>query len=576
MAEICLDIDGLSEVVVTQELPNIVEIFGSTTVIEVNGCGPCDGGDGISGTSGTSGISGTSGLSLGTSGTSGVSGTSGQTYGTSGTSGMSGTSGQTYGTSGTSGLSYASSGTSGISGQNGTSGTSGQNGTSGTSGQNGTSGISGQNGAHATFQYYFSGDTNASVNPFPGFLKQDYNSPTQKLAISNLDVNGVDLRKYFGSTDNPLLSSLHSIYQRDSIITIYSSENPSRIAIMQIAGVDYSNSQWVIFQVNPITGNLGFNANEKLNVTVSRSGNRGLNGGLLYRYNPNADNGTPLSYDITCGNGITECNPGGGVVRINNTIPSTRNLKIQVSFNAGNINPYTPARLGFADNSTSLVDFYREINVGSILIITSSHYGNDIGTFQYSTTYPRQSGSGIGWQALITAQQYVFKILKIEEFNGWFTFTVEALKYSGLIDIPAAALISLNFILAPKNNGGNISIDSNFTKQLSFGGVLTPPQLITNTNNYNPTNLESSNFLRLSSSSDINLTGLQAPSPNTNQTIFLTNIGNNNITLKNRSLFSLANNRFYIKDDIVLEPDSGVTLIYDTISLAWRCFGVQN
>ena len=75
MPEICIDIDGLSEVVVTQELPNTVEIVGSTTVIEVNGCGPCNDGLGESGTSGTSGLTGTMGIS-GTSGTSGMSGTS--------------------------------------------------------------------------------------------------------------------------------------------------------------------------------------------------------------------------------------------------------------------------------------------------------------------------------------------------------------------------------------------------------------------------------------------------------------------------------------------------------------------
>jgi hypothetical protein len=650
MPEICLDIDGLSEVVVTQELPNIVEISGSTTVIEVNGCGPCDGGgNGIPGTSGTSGFSGTSGISgldanwrfsgsynIGISysigdvvtydgetwyrindnggnvgdtpmegsfwtkvaekGEVGTSGTSGQTYGTSGTSGISGTSGQTYGTSGTSGQTYGTSGTSGVdgmmgtcgtsgtsgqdgtsgtSGQDGTSGTSGQDGTSGTSGVSGTSGISGQNGAHATFQYYFNTDNNSSINPNYGFVKQDYRNPTQKLAISNIDVNGVNLRNYFGATNNITLSSIHSIYQRDSMITVYSSENPLKTAIMQIAGVNYSNTEWIIFDVNPISGVslTSFTQNEKLNITVTRTGNRGYNGGLLYRYNPNVDNGDASSHDITCGNGIYECDPGQGVVRINSFSNVIPNLKIQVSYNIGNLAVYAPDNVGFGD-STSLVDFYREITLGSILIIKPSYYGNDIATFQYSSTYPRKNGNSINWDALIPTKQYVFKIIGIEQFNGWVTFSVQS--YSSNFNIPAKALISLDFILAAKNGGGDVEVDTNFKKEVSFGGVLTPSQLIANTNNYNPTNLSTCNYLRVRSANDINLTGLQSPTPTTNKTIFITNVGSRNITLKNNSLFSLAQNRFYFTNDIILSPNSGATLIYDTTTLGWRCFGVHN
>ena len=264
------------------------------------------------------------------------------------------------------------------------------------------------------------------------------------------------------------------------------------------------------------------------------------------------------------------------MLKINNLFSSTQNLKVQISFNSGNLMVYAPSTVGLGDSSNNLIDFYREINVGSILIITPSYYGNDIGAFQYSSTYPRKNGNSISWNSLIPTKQYVLKILEIREFNGWMTFTVESLTYSGAFNIPASALISLDFILAPKNSGGNISVNSNFTKQFSFGGVLTPQQLTTNTNNYSTTNLSTCNFLRLSSSSEVNLTGIQAPNPITNQTIFLTNIGNNNITLKNSSLFSLAGNRFYITNNIILGPNSGVTLIYDNITFGWRCFGVQN
>jgi len=710
MAEICLDIDGLSEVVVTQELPNIVEISGSTTVIEVNGCGPCDGGDGISGTSGTSGISGldanwrfsgsydngigysvgdvvsydgetwyrinnnggnigdipTEGLfwtkiaqkgnsgeigesgDNGTSGTSGISGTSGLTNGTSGTSGISGTSGLTNGTSGTSGLTNGtsgssgtsgldgvdgSSGTSGINGQAGSSGTSGQtfgtsgtsgftgtsgnSGTSGTSGvngiigTNGSSGTSGESGGNATFQYYFSRNTDPTTFLSDGYLKfVTDNVIGTHIAISYRDVNNWELSYLLGKVVNRQLdtdniqvrrSSIHNPHQAPSLIMLYSSEDASRGIIFEVIGVNYENN-WANLRLKYVGGVQSanyytfFKDNEKLNLTILYGAMNGIHAGLTYRFNAKADDGDgpPVFYDITCGNGTVECNPGKGILRFSDYVVSPgKPLKIQVSYYTSDFNVFSEAAPNNSSAGAFMRYFFEEINVGSIMTLkVNGRPSNNLTPSAFNptdtdaVTFPVRTYDGTRWKVAwrevhpVETTTYVFKIKGIEFFDsgtGWATFDVECLNGNvSAIGISVLEPLSIDFILAPKNNGGTISIDSNFTKQLSFGGVLTPSQLITNTNNYNPANLESCNYLRLSSSSDVNLTGLQAPSPNTNQTVFLTNIGNNNITLKNRSLFSLANNRFYIKDDIVLEPDSGVTLIYDTISLAWRCFGVQN
>lgn len=701
MAEICLDIDGLSEVVVTQELPNIVEISGSTIVIEVNGCGPCDGGDGIPGTSGTSGTSGISGLdanwrfsgsynngisynvgdvvtyggetwyrtnnnggnvgdipeegtfwtklvqkgSVGTSGQSGTSGTSGQTFGTSGTSGLmgsSGTSGMTNGTSGTAGSSGYSFGTSGTSGTSGISGTNGSAGSSGTSGQtfgtsgtsgftgtsgksgtsgtsgvngivgtNGSSGTSGESGGNATFQYYFSRNTDPTIFLSDGYLKfVTDNVIGTHIAISYRDANNWELSYLLGKVVNRQLdtdniqvrrSSIHNPHQAPSLIMLYSSEDASRGIIFEVIGVNYENN-WANLRLKYVGGVRSatyynfFKDNEKLNLTILYGAMNGIHAGLTYRFNAKADDGDgpPVFYDITCGNGTVECNPGKGILRFSDYVVSPgKPLKIQVSYYTSDFNVFSEAAPNNSSAGAFMRYFFEEINVGSIMTLkVNGRPSNNLTPSAFNptdtdaVTFPVRTYDGTRWNVAwrevhpLEMTTYVFKIKGIEFFDsgtGWATFDVECLNGNvSSIGISVLEPLSIDFILAPKNNGGTIAIDSNFTKQLSFGGVLTPSQLITNTNNYNPTNLESSNFLRLSSSSDINLTGLQAPSPNTNQTIFLTNIGNNNITLKNRSIFSLAQNRFYITDDIILEPDSGVTLIYDTISLAWRCFGIQN
>ena len=698
MPEICLDIDGLSEVVVTQELPNIVEISGSTTVIEVNGCGPCYGdGDGVSGTSGFSGTSGTSGTSgisgldanwrfsgsynigssysvgdvvtydgetwyrtndnggnvgdtpiegsfwtkLAQSGEVGTSGTSGQTYGTSGTSGISGTSGQTYGTSGTSGLSYATSGTSGTSGINGitgTSGTSGQVGLSGTSGTsglsyatsgtsgvdgiigtsgtsgvsgimgtNGTSGTSGQSGGNSTFQYYFNTGTDITSYLSPGYLRFS-NTADTSIAIHFNDINNWDLSILLGKVVNRQVetddvqvrrSTIHNPYQAESIITIYSNENPSKALIFSVIGVNYEYNDRAILNLYYIGGgpsaatyNNYFNDNEKLNISISRGGVRGINAGLTYRFNAREDDGDkpPIYYDITCGSGTTECNPGQGIIRFNKFGLGTPGpLKLQVSYLTGDWNVFNQNAASTNMKGAFMRYFFEQINVGSLLILKTNYFGDQSTKTNLSgqvSRFPRRGWDGTKWTVTWSGltvnfpESYVFRIQDIQFFEtgtGWATFQLELLNGGiNAIDIPVLELVTLDFILAPQNNGGNIEIDSNFKKQFSFGGVLTPSQLVTNTNNYNPTNLSTCNFLRLSSSSDVNLTGLKAPNPITNQTIFLTNIGNNSITLKNSSLLSLAENRFYITNNIILGPNSGVTLIYDNITLGWRCFGVQN
>ena len=586
MPEICIDIDGLSEVVVTQELPNTVEIVGSTTVIEVNGCGPCNDGLGESGTSGTSGLTGTMGIS-GTSGTSGMSGTSGLTNGTSGTSGLtngtSGTSGEqgTSGSSGTSGMSGTSGLTNGTSGTTGSSGTSGVTGTSGSSGTSGVSGQIGTQGNNAGFEYYVNTDRNSDVNPGQGYIKFDYRSPNFKIAINYVNAKGWYVKEAIGNNNRYNRSTVHSYYQINSVITIYSNETNMAI-IGFIGGINFSNSEWAILSVNIIGGSTagyqGFVSGEKVSVNVIRSGLKGFNGGLSYRYNPNADNGN-LSDDlnINCPGTSTECNPGDGVIKFSGQYSYGSTLKIQLSNYSADINLFAAPTLPQNIFSSILTQLYENVQVGSFIIVTPNYYSTVVQN--YTTSFPRAFGtpSTINWDSYVSNFKLVFKIEAIEHFGEWSTFTVTSLSNASIPvnAIPAKELVSVDFILAPIS-GGNITNDTDFKKQLALGGVLTPPTLTTNTNNYTPTGISTCNFLRISSTNDVNLTGLKAPSPKTNQVIFVSNVGIANILLQNNNNNSLADNRFYMNNDRLLNPNEGLILMYDSLSSGWRCFGVQN
>ena len=117
----------------------------------------------------------------------------------------------------------------------------------------------------------------------------------------------------------------------------------------------------------------------------------------------------------------------------------------------------------------------------------------------------------------------------------------------------------------------NISFDG----PIVFANPITPSALTGNTNNYNPAGLSSSNILRISSTGNFNLTGLQAPSPAKGQVILVVNIGTNNITLKNNDAASSAGNRFLAGADKLVQAQESVILVYDEVSLRWRVIAQQ-
>jgi len=171
---------------------------GSSGTSGSSGSSGTSGNDGAPGTSGSSGSSGTSGSSgsSGTSGNDGAPGTSGSS-GSSGTSGSSGSSGSS-GTSGSSG----SSGTSGSSGSSGTSGSSGSSGTSGSSGSSGTSGSSGSSGTSGLVggvKYEYIG-TATNIGNNKG--KLHYNTSTNTVSISALDITDNTLSDWILSFDD--------------------------------------------------------------------------------------------------------------------------------------------------------------------------------------------------------------------------------------------------------------------------------------------------------------------------------------------------------------------------------------
>lgn len=102
---------------------------------------------------------------------------------------------------------------------------------------------------------------------------------------------------------------------------------------------------------------------------------------------------------------------------------------------------------------------------------------------------------------------------------------------------------------------------------------LSPSQITANKDDYDPTDggetHEFGTVLRLNSDASRDITGLAYK--HGGETLFVVNVGSNNIVLKDESASSTASNRFALNGDITLAPDNSVILWYDAESSRWRC-----
>lgn len=138
------------------------------------------------------------------------------------------------------------------------------------------------------------------------------------------------------------------------------------------------------------------------------------------------------------------------------------------------------------------------------------------------------------------------------------------LEFTGSSSIQRAALTGDVTAAA----GSNSVVVNQASSAFAFTGVLAPSQITSDQNNYNPTNLSTAAVLRLSSDALRNITGLQGGA--SGRTLFVHNVGSNNIVLKDESASSTAANRFALTADLTLSADSVAILQYDSTSSRWR------
>ncbi|RJF74368.1 DUF2793 domain-containing protein [Rhodopseudomonas palustris] len=118
------------------------------------------------------------------------------------------------------------------------------------------------------------------------------------------------------------------------------------------------------------------------------------------------------------------------------------------------------------------------------------------------------------------------------------------------------------FIIDPAS--GNLALP----RGLALSGVVAPPQIAANQNDYAPTGLASAAVLQLSSDAARSLSGLAGGSEG--RVLVIVNVGSQPITLLDDSATSAAANRFALGAPVPVLPRQAAVLRYDGTAMRWQ------
>lgn len=138
-----------------------------------------------------------------------------------------------------------------------------------------------------------------------------------------------------------------------------------------------------------------------------------------------------------------------------------------------------------------------------------------------------------------------------------------------IIRILASLVFALTAQAAPF-----LASDLTVQNTVTMPGDVTPSQITSNQNDYNPASLSTAHNLRLSSDASRNITGLVAGA--NGRELYIYNVGSFSIVLVNQSSSSTAANRFALGADVTLTASSGILLKYDTTSSRWLAIGAPG
>lgn len=105
-----------------------------------------------------------------------------------------------------------------------------------------------------------------------------------------------------------------------------------------------------------------------------------------------------------------------------------------------------------------------------------------------------------------------------------------------------------------------------------WGASLSPASIGANQNNYAPSGIADNTIIRLTASTPVNITGIDATQA-AGQFLAIFNIGANTITFTDEDASSTAANRFALGENLAVAGDQGILFFYDNTSSRWRAGG---
>lgn len=125
-----------------------------------------------------------------------------------------------------------------------------------------------------------------------------------------------------------------------------------------------------------------------------------------------------------------------------------------------------------------------------------------------------------------------------------------------------------NVVISDGGANNNLTIHV-CSETCAWTGDISPSQITSDQNDYNPAGLSTATVLRLNSNAFRELTGLVGGSDG--RLLILNNIGSFPIALRNENADSTAANRFALPHDyVIIAPNQTASLMYDLTSGRWR------
>lgn len=108
------------------------------------------------------------------------------------------------------------------------------------------------------------------------------------------------------------------------------------------------------------------------------------------------------------------------------------------------------------------------------------------------------------------------------------------------------------------------------------GGILTPPTLTSNEDDYSPTDIENNSIIRIDPGiANRDMSGIDSSAMASGQRLVLVNISMTfDIKLLNNNGSSLAANRFLLQTDETIKPNNSVEIWYDSVDTRWRALSL--